>query len=82
MSLARIFQRPHYRSEATQFLDQLKEARPELDGQQRQGRALLWDRNIDRGLQAELRAGRVAQPGYVYYEYAQQPEKQPENPKI
>ena len=82
MSLARIFQRPHYRSEATQFLDQLKEKRPELDRQQIQGRALLWDKNIDRDMQAEFRAGRIGQPGYVYYEYSQQPEKQPENSKI
>ena len=66
MSLARIFQRPHYRSEATRFIDELKQARPELEQQQRQGRALLWDKQIDRDLQAELRAGRVRQQAYVY----------------
>ena len=66
MSLARIFQRPHYRSEVTQFLDDLKQSRPELDLQQRQGRALLWDKQIDRELQAEFKAGRVKQPPYVY----------------
>ena len=66
MSLARIFQRPHYRSEVTQFLDDLKQSRPELDPQQRQGRALLWDKQIDRELQAEFKAGRVKQAPYVY----------------
>ena len=66
MSLARIFQRPHYRSEVTQFLDDLKQSRPELDLQQRQGRALLWDKQIDRELQAEFKAGRVKQARYVY----------------
>ena len=66
MSLARIFQRPHYRSEVTQFLDDLKQSRPELDLQQRQGRALLWDKQIDRDLQAEFKAGRVKQAPYVY----------------
>ncbi|HRL35196.1 MAG: DUF3460 family protein [Ottowia sp.] len=66
MSLARIFQRPHYRSEVTQFLDDLKQSRPELDLQQRQGRALLWDKQIDRELQAEFKAGRVKQAPYVY----------------
>ena len=66
MSLARIFQRPHYRSEVTQFLDDLKQSRPELDLQQRQGRALLWDKQIDRELQAEFKAGRVTQAPYVY----------------
>ena len=66
MSLARIFQRPHYRSEVTQVLDDLKQSRPELDLQQRQGRALLWDKQIDRELQAEFKAGRVKQAPYVY----------------
>lgn len=66
MSLARIFQRPHYRSEATQFLDDLKQARPNLDQRQREGRALLWDRQIDRTEQAEFRAARVKQKAYVY----------------
>ena len=66
MSLARIFQRPHYRSEVTQFLDDLKQSRPELDLQQRQGRVLLWDKQIDRELQAEFKAGRVKQAPYVY----------------
>ena len=66
MSLARIFQRPHYRSEVTQFLDDLKQSRPELDLQRRQGRALLWDKQIDRELQAEFKAGRVKQAPYVY----------------
>ena len=65
MSLARIFQRPHYRSEVTQFLDDLKQSRPELDLQQRQGRALLWDKQIDRELQAEFKAGRVKQAPYL-----------------
>lgn len=66
MSLARIFQRPHYTSEATQFLNQLKKDRPELDRQQQEGRALLWDKEVDRDLQAEYQAGRVAQKPYVY----------------
>ena len=66
MSLARIFQRPHYRSEVTQFMDDLKQSRPELDLQQLQGRALLWDKQIDRELQAEFKAGRVKQAPYVY----------------
>ena len=66
MSLARIFQRPHYRSEVTQFLDDLKQSRPELDLQQRQGRALLWDKAIDRTVRQDLEAGQVAQKPYPY----------------
>jgi len=66
MSLARIFQRPHYRSEV-QFRPAFQVMRqPELDLQQRQGRALLWDKQIDRELQAEFKAGRVKQAPYVY----------------
>lgn len=70
MSLARIFQRPHYRSDATQFIEGLKQARPEIDRGQREGRALLWDKRIDRDLQAEWRAARVPQSAYVYYSIA------------
>jgi hypothetical protein len=66
MSLANFFRRPHYRSEVTCFIDELKQARPELDQQQRQGRALLWDKPIDRELQAEFGAARVPQKPYVY----------------
>ncbi|OZA53346.1 MAG: acetyl-CoA carboxyl transferase, partial [Acidovorax sp. 17-64-282] len=43
-----IFRRPDYKSDATQFIDQLKAQRPELDEQQRAGRALLWDKQVDR----------------------------------
>ncbi|QTD46296.1 DUF3460 family protein [Ottowia testudinis] len=66
MSLARIFQRPHYRSEATEFINDLKQAHPELERKQREGRALLWDKSIDRDLQAEISAGDVPQQPYVY----------------
>ena len=33
---------------------------------QRQGRALLWDKQVDREVQAEFKAARVAQKPYVY----------------
>jgi hypothetical protein len=66
MSIANFFRRPHYTSEATQFIDQLKQAKPDLDLRQRQGRALLWDKQIDREQQAEFREGGVPQKPYVY----------------
>jgi Protein of unknown function (DUF3460) len=66
MSLAQFFGLTQYRSETTQFIDELKRTRPELDEQQRAGRALLWDRPIDRDLQQEFGAGRVDQKPYVY----------------
>ena len=43
-----IFRRPDYRSEATQFIDQLKVAKPTLEAEQRKGRSLLWDKVVDR----------------------------------
>ncbi len=61
-----IFRRPDYSSDTTQFIDQLKAQRPELEAQQRQGRDLLWDKPIDRDIQAEFKQGRVAQKPYVY----------------
>jgi hypothetical protein len=61
-----IFARPHYTSDATQFIEQLKASRPELEQGQREGRALLWDQQIDRELQAQAQAARVAQQPYVY----------------
>ena len=64
-----IFARPHYTSDTTQFIDQLKKQRPELDAQQQAGRALLWDKKVDRILWQDYRAGRVNQKPYAFYSY-------------
>ncbi|MEO5795637.1 MAG: DUF3460 family protein [Rhodoferax sp.] len=61
-----IFRRPDYTSEATQFIEQLKEQKPTLEAEQLAGRALLWDKKVDRSAQEEYREGRVAQNPYVY----------------
>jgi hypothetical protein len=55
-----------YRSDVTQFLDQLKAQRPSLEDEQKRGRALLWDRPVDRESQADWREARVPQQPYVY----------------
>ena len=60
------FARPHYTSDTTQFLERLKTEHPELEAQQRQGRALLWDKSINREVAQDIAAGRVAQKPYVY----------------
>ncbi|MBS0291940.1 MAG: DUF3460 family protein [Proteobacteria bacterium] len=65
-----IFRRPDYKSEVTQFIEQLKGKKPELDKQQQAGRALLWDKNVDRDVWQDYRAGRVKQKPYVYYSYS------------
>jgi hypothetical protein len=61
-----FFARPHYVSDATQFIEQLKAARPELEQEQRAGRALLWDKPVDRDFQQQAEAARVPQQPYVY----------------
>lgn len=67
ISLAHFFRRPDYRSEVTQFIDQMKTDVPTLEASQRAGRALLWDKPP---VPAEQREGyaqaQVAQQAYVY----------------
>jgi hypothetical protein len=65
-----IFRRPDYQSDTTQFITQLKTQRPELDAQQQEGRALLWDKQLNRDEQQAFKAGRVAQKPYVYQNQA------------
>ena len=64
--LLKIFRRPDYRSEATQFIEQLKSTQPDLESQQRAGRALLWDKHVDREAWGEFREAELAQQAYVY----------------
>jgi Protein of unknown function (DUF3460) len=61
-----IFRRPDYKSDATLFLDQLKTQKPGLEALQRQGRDLLWDKDVDRSAWVAYRAAQVAQKPYVY----------------
>ena len=60
-----LFWKP-YKSDVTQFIEQLKQAQPTLEDEQKRGRALLWDRPIDREAQADWRVARVPQQPYVY----------------
>jgi hypothetical protein len=60
-----LFWKP-YKSEVTNFIEELKAKKPALEGEQRAGRALLWDRVLDRSAQAEWLDAKVAQQPYVY----------------
>ena len=60
-----LFWKP-YTSDVTSFIVQLKAARPTLEDEQRAGRALLWDKRIDRAAQADYQDARVPQQPYVY----------------
>ena len=67
-----LFWKP-YKSDATSFIESLKAKKPTLESEQRRGRALLWDRHIDREAQADYRESRVRQQGYVYYQNPTEP---------
>ena len=60
-----LFWKP-YTSDVTSFIEQLKAARPTLEDEQRAGRALLWDKRIDREAQDDYEDARVPQQPYVY----------------
>ncbi|HYP84919.1 DUF3460 family protein [Variovorax sp.] len=61
-----IFRRPHYNSEITNFIEEMRHKKPTLEAEQRAGRALLWDKHLDRETQDEFKQARVAQQPYVY----------------
>jgi hypothetical protein len=61
-----IFYRPKYQSDTTQFLNELCAKDPQIQVRQLQGRALLWDKAVDRKAWSEYRAAEVEQKPYVY----------------
>jgi hypothetical protein len=61
-----FFAREPYKSEVSMFIDELKARKPALEEEQRAGRALLWDRALDRSQQAEWDEAAVPQQPYVY----------------
>jgi hypothetical protein len=67
-----LFWKP-YTSDVTQFIATLKTQKPTLEAEQRQGRALLWDKVQDRAATAAHAEAKVPQQPYVY-----QTETQPE----
>jgi hypothetical protein len=58
-----------YQSDITQFINQLKEKNPKLESEQREGRALLWDKQpVDLDERQRQQQSRVQQTSYVYYQ--------------
>ena len=55
-----------YKSDVSQFIDELKAKKPSLEAEQRAGRSLLWDRKLDRDQWAEWSQARLRQQPYVY----------------
>ena len=55
-----------YESDITRFLRELKQSNPELEREQREGRAIWWDKNMDPELYKRFDESTVPQPAYVY----------------
>ena len=55
-----------FKSDVTSFIEELKARRPTLEAEQFAGRAIFWDKAVDREAQAEQGESRVAQQPYVY----------------
>jgi len=64
--LLKIFRRPDYNSEITNFISEMKQRKPDLEAQQRAGRAIWWDKQVNREAWDEFRAAQVRQKAYVY----------------
>jgi hypothetical protein len=60
-----LFWKP-YKSDVTSFIETLKARKPTLEAEQREGRALLWDKPIDLAVESEYAEARVPQQPYVY----------------
>ena len=57
----------HYVSEHTRFIRELLEKKPQLEADQRIGRAIWWDKlPSDVEAEREMDQGRIAQKPYVY----------------
>ena len=67
-----LFWKP-YTSDVTQFIAELKAKNPTLEAEQQAGRALLWDKQIDRSAQAEFDDAAVPQTPYVYFQLPAKP---------
>lgn len=55
-----------YVSDITLFLRELKTDNPDLERQQRAGRAIWWDKDVDPDLYRRFRDSTLPQPAYVY----------------
>ncbi|HMC17272.1 MAG TPA: DUF3460 family protein [Albitalea sp.] len=60
-----LFWKP-YKSDVTSFIEELKANKPTLEEEQRAGRALLWDKRVDRSALAEYSEANIPQQPYVY----------------
>lgn len=55
-----------YESDLTRFIRELKSKRPEIERQQREGRAIWWDKDLDPEQLRRWQESKVPQQPYVY----------------
>jgi hypothetical protein len=55
-----------YESDITRFLRELKQKKPDLERTQQEGRAIWWDKELDREQLKRWQESKVAQQPYVY----------------
>jgi Protein of unknown function (DUF3460) len=55
-----------YESEITKFLRELKQNNPNIEVEQRKGRAIWWDKPQDADTSARQNASKIPQNAYVY----------------
>jgi hypothetical protein len=55
-----------YESDLTRFIRELKNKQPDLERKQREGRALLWDQELDAEQLRRWQDSKVPQQPYVY----------------
>jgi len=56
----------NYESDITRFIRELKAKNPDLDREQREGRAIYWDKELDQDDLQRWSASNVPQQPYVY----------------
>ena len=55
-----------YVSDITRFLRELKKENPDIERDQREGRAIWWDKDVDPELYRRFEQSSLPQPAYVY----------------
>lgn len=55
-----------YESDITRFIRELKTKQPDIDRKQREGRAILWDKELDPEQLRRWQESRIPQRPYVY----------------
>lgn len=55
-----------YESDLTRFIRELKSKQPDLERQQREGRAIWWDKDLDPEQLERWQESKVPQQPYVY----------------